>query len=128
MPKLLLPAAVRLVLILCAGFAGLALKKIPSGPAHVVNSLTHPATIFAALAGVALFILFLDMANFGYSAIKLKQYPPLGLRYVPSFGSSKTYVGVRAVAWGLVALILGLVLSFVVVAGPFLFYCTATTR
>lgn len=116
MPKLLLKPIVRLVLILCAGAGGLVLKTIYSWPTLEVNSFDHSATIvtLATISGISLLILFLDMANFGYTSIKLKQYPPLGMKYVPSLGKTSAQAGLNAVLQGWVVLILGLVLSIAV--------------
>lgn len=111
MPRILLMPFTRLALVFSAGFGGLALKAI-----DVLPSLDKSAAsvVLASLCGVTLLILFLDMANFGYLAIKLKKHPPLGINYVPSLGSTKARAGSSAVLLGLVVLMLGLLLSIVV--------------
>lgn len=83
MPKFLLSAAMRLFLIICAGLSGLVLKGLDASLDDIESFSGSPLQfVMAVLVGIALLILFFDMANYGYSAVKLKQYPPLGLKYI----------------------------------------------
>lgn len=105
MSRLLLSPVMRLSLIVCAGLAGIVYQHVSAVPAS-----TRTAIVVAA--GVAALIVFLDMANFGYLAIKLRQYPPLGRTYAPNIWPSRKYEGSSAVKRGSITLILGLVNSF----------------
>lgn len=111
MPKLLLSASTRLILALCTGLNGLALKTLDSRLDHAGGPVRF---VLASLCGIIVVILFLDMANYGYSAVKLNQYPPLGLKYTPSFIPVRRYTGKAAVVRGSMVLFLGATLTILV--------------
>jgi len=109
MQKFLLTARERFFLMLLIGYGAYAGDCIVDHVVCAANQFTQ--LMLTTPLGVMLLILFLDMANYGYLAIKLKQYPLLGLRYEPGFVPMRQHTGRGAVLRGWIMMLLSFMLS-----------------